>query len=84
MRADRGLQTEHAADEPLREHFAWCADMSMWAKWTSINAVARGDFLLVDSDVMHRHTARMILGLRGLCERIDRARRANYQSLARP
>ncbi|MGR3914287.1 MAG: cobalamin-binding protein [Gammaproteobacteria bacterium] len=60
------------------------ADMSMWAKWTSISAVARGDFLRVDSDVMHRHTARMILGLRGLCERIDRARRANYQSLARP
>ncbi|MGR3984317.1 MAG: cobalamin-binding protein [Gammaproteobacteria bacterium] len=60
------------------------ADMSMWAKWKSVKAVARGDFLRVDADVMHRHTARMILGLRGLCERIDRVRRANHQSPAQP
>ena len=52
-------------------------DMSMWKKWRSINAVAHNGFVFVDSDVMHRHTARMILGIRDLCEEIDRVRRAS-------
>ena len=68
-------------------------DMSMWNKWQSVNAVARGGFVRLESNVMHRNTARMILGLRNFCERIDEARRAapnlsplppgaNYQSRA--
>ncbi len=51
-------------------------DMSMWKKWNSVNAVARDGFIFVDSAVMHRNTARMILGIRDLCEQIDRLRQA--------
>ena len=49
-------------------------DVSMWKKWTSLSAVARDGFIFIDGNVMHRHTARMILGIRGLCEQIDRVR----------
>lgn len=52
------------------------ADLSMWRKWDSVTAVARGNFLAVDSSTMHRPTARMIFGLRELCEQIDAARLA--------
>lgn len=49
-------------------------DLTMWKKWQSITAVKRGNFIAVDSGVMHRHTARMIMGIRTLCEEIDRVR----------
>lgn len=51
-------------------------DMSMWKKWTLVNAVANDHFLSVDASVMHRHTARMIMGIRELCEQIDGVRQA--------
>ena len=47
------------------------ADMSMWKPWQNITAVANNSYLFVDSDVMHRHTARMIMGIRNLCQEID-------------
>ena len=51
------------------------SQMSMWKKWKSLAASAKDGFLFIDGNVMHRHTARMILGIRGLCEQIDRVRR---------
>lgn len=55
----------------------WTPDMSMWKKWHTLSAVRRGGFIFIDGSVMHRHTARMIMGIRGLCEEIDRVRRAS-------
>lgn len=52
-------------------------DMSMWDRWQSIPAVANESFLTVDSNVMHRHTARMIMGITDLCEGIDKIRQAS-------
>ena len=53
----------------------WTPDMSAWKKWHSLAVVARDGFVFVDGNVMHRHTARMIMSIRGLCEQIDRVRR---------
>ena len=55
------------------------SDLSMWEKWNSLAAVTHDGFLFIDGSVMHRHTARMIMGIRGLCEKIDRVRRARIQ-----
>ena len=48
-------------------------DMSQWKKWKSLPAIndKKNNFIFVDSNKMHRHTARMILGIRDLCEAID-------------
>jgi iron complex transport system substrate-binding protein len=52
------------------------ADMSMWETWQNITAVANNNYLFVDSDIMHRHTARMIMGIRTLCQQIDQTRQS--------
>ncbi len=49
-------------------------DISLWQPWQGISAVANQNYLLVNSSVMHRHTARMIMGIRELCQEIDRVR----------
>lgn len=49
-------------------------DMSFWRKWTMVKAVKRDRFLYVDSDVMHRHTLRMLLGIPQFCAQLDTAR----------
>lgn len=49
-------------------------DMTMWEKWNSLGAVQHHGFIFVDSGAMHRNTARMIMGIRGLCEHIDQVR----------
>ncbi|MGI9310193.1 MAG: cobalamin-binding protein [bacterium] len=51
------------------------ADFARWRKWSSLDAVANDALIAVDSNAMHRHTARMILGVEKLCEQIDRVRR---------
>lgn len=51
------------------------AEFALWKKWRAMRAVARGGLVFVDSDVMHRHTARMLMGIGELCEDIDRVRR---------
>lgn len=51
-------------------------DMSMWSKWRTIKAVANDHFLFVDSDVMHRHTLRMLNGIEAVCTELQ-AFRAN-------
>ena len=53
----------------------WETDMSKWKKWHGINAVKFDNFISVDGPVMHRPTARMIMGIREVCEGIDRTRR---------
>ncbi len=52
-------------------------DMSFWRKWTMVKAVKRDRFVFVDSDVMHRHTLRMLLGIPGFCSQVDAARRGS-------
>ena len=54
-------------------------DMSRWRKWSMVKAVANDRFIYVDSDVMHRHTLRMLLGIPGFCEQIDAVRPASGQ-----
>jgi ABC-type Fe3+-hydroxamate transport system substrate-binding protein len=49
-------------------------DMSIWDQWQTIKAVRDSSYIFVDSDVMHRHTLRMLRGIRGFCESIDQIR----------
>ncbi len=49
-------------------------ELSMWEPWKSITAVAKSNYVYVNSDVMHRHTARMIMGIRKLCIDLDATR----------
>jgi len=49
-------------------------DMSIWQDWKSVNAVNNEHFIFVDSDVMHRHTLRMLHGIESLCQQIDHVR----------
>ena len=58
-------------------------DMSLWKKW-NMSAVRRDGFIFIDGSVMHRPTARMIMGIRGLCEKIDRVRRAGVELSGEP
>jgi len=51
-------------------------DAGAFGMWRRMRARA-GGFVTVDADVMHRHTARMIMGVGEVCESIDRARRLN-------
>ena len=45
-----------------------------WEAWSHITAVARGHLYSVNADLLHRHSPRIILGLRKLCETLDQAR----------
>ena len=45
-----------------------------WETWSHITAVARGHLFSVNADLLHRHSPRIILGLRELCEILDQAR----------
>ncbi|MDD9875762.1 MAG: helical backbone metal receptor [Gammaproteobacteria bacterium] len=65
-----------------RVHGRAPADISMWEKWPTLRAVAGDGLVFVDSDVMHRHTARMIMGIGEVCEEIDRVRRGNSSTAA--
>lgn len=51
-------------------------DMSVWEKWHTIKAVKNQHFIYVDSDVMHRHTLRMLKGVQSFCHQLDEVRRA--------
>ncbi len=46
-------------------------DMARWRKWPMVKAVANDHFLYVDSDVMHRHTLRMLAGIPQFCEDLN-------------
>ena len=45
-----------------------------WKAWSHITAVAHGHLFSVNADLLHRHSPRIILGLRELCETLDQAR----------
>ncbi|MGI9316627.1 MAG: cobalamin-binding protein [bacterium] len=49
-------------------------DMSMWNKWEMISAVRNRHYIFVDSDVMHRHTLRMLKGIPDFCQQLDSVR----------
>ncbi len=53
----------------------WTVDTALWRKWQSLPAVRYDGLLAVDGARMHRHTARMITGIRAMCEQIDAVRR---------
>lgn len=50
------------------------AAFNIWRQWPQLRAVARGHLYGVDPYLLHRHTPRIILGARQLCEAINRAR----------
>ncbi len=50
------------------------AAFDVWRQWPQLRAVARGHLYSVDPYLLHRHTPRIILGARELCEAINRAR----------
>ena len=47
---------------------------SLWRQWPEQRAVRAGNIYNVDPYLLHRHTPRIMLGARQLCEAIDRAR----------
>lgn len=49
-------------------------DMSQWQQWNAVKAVRNDHYVFVDSDVMHRHTLRMLNGINGLCEQLQGVR----------
>ena len=54
-----------------------------WRKWDAMTAVANDQLYFVPPDILQRHTPRIMLGARALCEQMDRAR-AHYASVAAP
>jgi len=52
---------------------AW---LDAWQRWPELPAVARGQLVTVDADLMHRPGPRFVEGVAVLCEALERARRA--------
>jgi iron complex transport system substrate-binding protein len=48
---------------------------AQWARWTSIPAVRNGDLFVVDADLMHRHTTRILDAVEKLCANLEETRR---------
>ena len=48
--------------------------LNTWKAWAHITAVAHGHLFSVNADLLHRHSPRIILGLRELCDTLDQAR----------
>ncbi|MDQ6924052.1 MAG: cobalamin-binding protein, partial [Pseudomonadota bacterium] len=48
--------------------------LDTWAPWRSVPAVARGNLLVVDANLLHRAGPRFIDGIEQLCLALDRAR----------
>jgi len=68
-----------AADDGLRP--AWLEE---WKRWTALPAVARGNLLVVDGNLLHRPGPRFLDGVDQLCAALDVARRQRPGSLAEP
>lgn len=45
-----------------------------WKKWPSLTAVQKDNLFFVDPDHIQRHTIRILLGVKSICERFDLAR----------
>ncbi|MEZ5530354.1 MAG: cobalamin-binding protein [Porticoccaceae bacterium] len=50
------------------------AAFAYWRQWPELQAVKADHLFNVDPYLLHRHTPRIVLGARQLCEAIDRAR----------
>ena len=48
--------------------------LNNWKAWDHIAAVAHGHLFSVNADLLHRHSPRIILGLKELCETLEQAR----------
>jgi iron complex transport system substrate-binding protein len=46
-----------------------------WKRWSSIDAVARGNLFFVPPDLIQRHTPRLLDGADRLCQQLETARR---------
>ena len=51
-------------------------DMSIWDKWQIVDAVRNQHIIFINSDVMHRHTLRMLREIPVFCDQIDKVRQA--------
>jgi len=47
----------------------------IWKKWSEISAVKNGHVSVINGDLLHRFTPRVLDGLQTLCEDIDKVRR---------
>lgn len=45
-----------------------------WQQWPEIPAVNKNNFIIVNADLLHRNTPRMLLGLEPLCQQIHKFR----------
>lgn len=52
-------------------HAAWLAE---WKSWKEINAVAYNNLFSINPDWLHRHTPRMLIAAKYICEYADQAR----------
>jgi len=48
--------------------------IKIWQKWSEISAVKNDHVYMIDGDLLHRFTPRVLDGLEKLCEKIDQAR----------
>ena len=46
-----------------------------WKQWSFVNAVRYGNLFFIDPDIIQRHTPRILLGTRQLCEILEQARK---------
>jgi iron complex transport system substrate-binding protein len=49
-------------------------DLDNWKTWSRLTAVARGNFILIHTDLLNRPTPRILEGTRHLCEGVEAAR----------
>ena len=45
-----------------------------WKQWSFLNATRYGNLFFINPDIIQRHTARILLGTRELCELLEQAR----------
>ena len=67
-----------AADDGLRPDW-----LEQWRRWPALPAVARGNLLVVDGNLLHRPGPRFLDGVVQLCAAIDAARKRGAADAAR-
>ena len=48
--------------------------LQAWKRWSSVDAVSRQHIYAIDPDLITRHTSRILIGARQVCDFIDKAR----------
>ena len=48
--------------------------LEQWEKWSSVDAVSTNNLFVVNPDVMHRHTLRLLFGVDSVCRIFDQIR----------